>query len=943
MSQYNVPDKSAGDEWPSAEHNLLKNAHNDTDSRLGVTEGDVTNLQSDNIQLNADIMDVRDALNSHLNVSLEESGATANPASTDAPEGVILGTFDFPVTGDYTLKYQVDGNIGGHGLVVAQSFAGSTAAQIANVANPTFAATSATDQLVSPATVREYTVSISTPGPREIGVYSTGGSSASAHSVMLTPPTSDIVPTSKLSRELATWAQGNQIIITEPKVVEGVEVISISDNSTTANRSINKTYDLPIGESRFVKLKVRLNSTNTTSMMLRAALPSVTSEFIVDLSTGDTNVDQNGFGVAPTVLSAHVTRTTGEYIVEFPPLAGATVWQLFPSVGPNGITNRTGFDVASTGEVLIECLETSVLPPVTNQEDAIEVSLDGNTFNLPTAVDGEVHNFTVAALPLDIQSTEPSDIENLSGIEVGDQLVALPTNFDVPTFGVAAEQPNGQPDTVFWTISSNVVLGRSGDGHFYNQAAGQSNDQSGNVTNTLWRNDTVTNPTSMQGSYSGSIGQNITTPEYQNVFITDTVDGTEYGPFRFTNWQGGGSGGGYTVEETTSVTPTQGWTIRRTTSRIDSVTGSAVNNSDPRNPVIDTPESLNFLSGFDNQLAEVTEELRNGVPVVCVADTGETFASIQDNAGNFAVTDLQNPGRSVYMDFTFLRSGGVGADSTFELFGLTSEFAKFTFNIESLVTSADSGTTGEDPILLSQVQTGPWVRTVVEFPSWGAIPIGIQRFRFRPAGDGGINAVREVCFRDFEIRTTNPLTVDLPAFDPSTNSTRPLSTFLLGSNTPVDVNGSPLIDINGVSYSGGIEIEFDFATGAAILVLPQSDLPYHAHAIIGARSDAESVNDDEGFTVAWVAEGTNTEVGTTLARATYDTDAEAESGVDLDLISRVEPIAGTLIDATNGPARIQLKVISENVSANVMSASLQGGWVRQYPTAQPGVEAGPPE
>jgi len=36
MSQYNVPDKSAGDEWPSAEHNLLKNAHNDTDSRLGV-------------------------------------------------------------------------------------------------------------------------------------------------------------------------------------------------------------------------------------------------------------------------------------------------------------------------------------------------------------------------------------------------------------------------------------------------------------------------------------------------------------------------------------------------------------------------------------------------------------------------------------------------------------------------------------------------------------------------------------------------------------------------------------------------------------------------------------------------------------------------------------------------------------------------------------------
>jgi len=67
------------------------------------------------------------------------------------------------------------------------------------------------------------------------------------------------------------------------------------------------------------------------------------------------------------------------------------------------------------------------------------------------------------------------------------------------------------------------------------------------------------------------------------------------------NWQGGGNGGGYTVEEVTSITPTPGWTVQRVTSRIDSVTGSAVDNSDPRNPVIDSPESLNFLSGFNSQ------------------------------------------------------------------------------------------------------------------------------------------------------------------------------------------------------------------------------------------------------------------------------------------------------------------------------------------------------
>ena len=46
MSYYNVPDKSPGDEWTSAEHNQLKSAHNDTESRLGTTETNVTGAQT---------------------------------------------------------------------------------------------------------------------------------------------------------------------------------------------------------------------------------------------------------------------------------------------------------------------------------------------------------------------------------------------------------------------------------------------------------------------------------------------------------------------------------------------------------------------------------------------------------------------------------------------------------------------------------------------------------------------------------------------------------------------------------------------------------------------------------------------------------------------------------------------------------------------------------
>ena len=91
------------------------------------------------------------------------------------------------------------------------------------------------------------------------------------------------------------------------------------------------------------------------------------------------------------------------------------------------------------------------------------------------------------------------------------------------------------------------------------------------------------------------------------------------------------------------------------------------------------------------------------------------------------------------------------------MFGLTAEFARFTFNIESLQVSSSSGTTGTDPQVILVEENGPWVRYVVEFPTWGEIPVGIQRFRFLAAGDSSLNNVRKVCFRDLEISTDNPL------------------------------------------------------------------------------------------------------------------------------------------------------------------------------------------
>ena len=123
-------------------------------------------------------------------------------------------------------------------------------------------------------------------------------------------------------------------------------------------------------------------------------------------------------------------------------------------------------------------------------------------------------------------------------------LITVPSKEFIPgTLVLVADQPDNAPNTEQWTINPNVDLRRGPTGGLYNAAAGQTSWSGGNATNTLWRNDTNTTPTGFQNSYDGAIGDFILDPAYDNVYVTDTGTGLEYGPFTFTHWQDGGGGG----------------------------------------------------------------------------------------------------------------------------------------------------------------------------------------------------------------------------------------------------------------------------------------------------------------------------------------------------------------------------------------------------------------
>ena len=177
------------------------------------------------------------------------------------------------------------------------------------------------------------------------------------------------------------------------------------------------------------------------------------------------------------------------------------------------------------------------------------VTLEDSTQNL-----GEAYTISSADNGVAFASTSGEAITgDLDHNEESSVLITVPSTEKVPGVPLLiADQPDNAPDTVTWTISPNVTLQRGNNGGLYNSAAGQASWSGGNATNTLWRNDTNTIPTGFQDSYDGAIGDEILTPEYGNVYVTDTVTGTEYGPFTFTRWQDGG-GGGFAVSDGTTT------------------------------------------------------------------------------------------------------------------------------------------------------------------------------------------------------------------------------------------------------------------------------------------------------------------------------------------------------------------------------------------------------
>ena len=156
------------------------------------------------------------------------------------------------------------------------------------------------------------------------------------------PAFEETQPTSQFYRELSSWnVNGTNTRVHKPQLIGNVEVVGVEDADDDATRYIWKDTDLPLDGPRYVRLRVRLDPANTTSMMFRAARPSNPCEFIIDLASGDHHVDQSGAAPVPVVIKdPHITADFAEYLIRFPQLTDATLWQLYPSVGPNGITNR---------------------------------------------------------------------------------------------------------------------------------------------------------------------------------------------------------------------------------------------------------------------------------------------------------------------------------------------------------------------------------------------------------------------------------------------------------------------------------------------------------------------------------------------------------------------------------------------------------------------------
>lgn len=416
----------------------------------------------------------------------------------------------------------------------------------------------------------------------------------------------------------------------------------------------------------------------------------------------------------------------------------------------------------------VECPPDEVAPVL---DDAIEVRLSG-AFELPTAVDGEVHHFSVEALPVSITSLpgEPISAPDFSALLVGDQLTALPqgvNELQVTGAPITLSQPNSAPNSVSAVLIPGVVEFSRGNGGGLLNTISQGGNNGGAVIvdDVEWFYDPgntflpipptsltdTTTPTtnSMSDAFDNAIGDEILgTNSWIRIISTGQIF-----ELNFTNWQQGGGGGfTFTASEMTEV-PVLGWNVRKT-SGVHTVTGTAVDNTDPLNPVIDLVPEKHVLSSFTNLGTSAERVLVDGVPFLCMEDAGPTFVSY--NSGDVITPrDVSAP---VYVDFTVKRATVAQPDSSFtHLSNFSALFQTFVFNVQTGAVSVNSGGTSPDPVI-ELVDIGQdEIRFVVQFDQ---LPGSFaESWRFRPAGDALSGDAGIVYVKDgaFEVTTENPV------------------------------------------------------------------------------------------------------------------------------------------------------------------------------------------
>ena len=167
---------------------------------------------------------------------------------------------------------------------------------------------------------------------------------------------------------LSTWQRVNNAAIVRQGEIGGIPTAILTDfsGSTSHYRS---TDFLPLTTPHTAKLRFPRDPTATTSILLRTS-GAGTQELIINLDTGDAFGDNSGAGVDPVIDQTQVTDDEIIVWATFQPNAGITQWDLFPAVGPNGITDGTGFNSATQGTLEIFELDLNATLPVSSDVES---------------------------------------------------------------------------------------------------------------------------------------------------------------------------------------------------------------------------------------------------------------------------------------------------------------------------------------------------------------------------------------------------------------------------------------------------------------------------------------------------------------------------------------------------------------------------------------------